>query len=188
MSVDGMLLEWALAERHEWRDPHATLVRKIDAGEALDATDRESAIGLFERVSRRAPEVPWFRRRGAEWYGTDFPIADLGDVVLHKHWAEHHWTPRTEAARPYPRTVADFARRADLPADFDRDGLPDPLGNRRPILVGTTLDGPWHVAEGSHRLHTAWRAHERGDPRYQSTFPVIIGVHPRMNEWPSWTP
>jgi hypothetical protein len=186
ISVDEMLLEWALAERHEWRDPPAALVRKADAGEPLGTTEREAAIDLFARVTRRGPEVTFFRGQGAEWFRTDFPIAHLGDVVLHKHMAVCHWDLTPGSARPYPRTVADLARRSDVPSAFDGDGKPDPRGNRRPILVATTLDGSWHIAEGSHRMHTAWSTHERRDPGYQGTLRVIVGVHPRMHEWPSF--
>ena len=186
ITVDDMLLEWAVAERHEWQGPPAALVRNIDAGEALDATEKEAAIDLFARVIRRGPDVKFFRSQGAEWFRADFPIADVGDVVLHRHWAENYWAQQAGAARPYPRTVADSERRADMPADFDREGMPDPLGNRRPILVATTLDGPWHIAEGSHRLDTACRAHESGDARYQRTLPVIVGVHASMGGWPSF--
>jgi hypothetical protein len=188
ISVDDMLLEWALAEKHEWANPPAELCRKIDAGEVLDASDVEAAIRLFAQIERRGPEVTFFRGLGADWYPTEFPVADLGDVRLHRHWAQNYWEKIPGSAKPYPRTVAEFARRSDAPKSFDPDGKPDPLKGLRPIFVATSLGGPWHIAEGSHRSHALWKGHESGHEDYRGTFRAILGVHPRMNGWWNFLP
>jgi hypothetical protein len=153
ISVENMLLEWALAERHEWTHPPAELCRKIDAGEVLDPSEQEMAIGLFAEVERRGPEVAFFRRLGADWFATEFPVAALGNVRLHRHWALNHWALTPGSAEPYPRTVAEFARRSDVPRSFDPDGRRELLKGYRPVCVATSRDGPWHIAEGSHRSH-----------------------------------
>jgi hypothetical protein len=183
-----MLLEWALAERHEWANPPAELCRKVDVGETLDASEVQTAIRLFAKVDRRGPEVPFFRGLGANWHATEFPIASLGSVLLHKHWALNHWEKIPGSAKPHPRTVAEFSRRSDLPMSFDANGKPDPLKGHRPIYVSTSYNGPWHIAEGSHRSHALWQAHKAGHADYQNAFRVILGVHSKMDGWPSFAP
>jgi hypothetical protein len=49
-------------------------------------------------------------------------------------------------------------------------------------------DGPWHIAEGSHRSHALWQAYKAGQGDYQDAFRVIVGVHSKMHTWPSFVP
>jgi hypothetical protein len=193
ITVDDMLLEWALAEMFEWRrlsaelDVIAQAVTGVtDAGARLSMADREATIRAFARIERRGAEVAFFRAQLAEWYEAEFAIAALGEVRLHRHWGLNHWLPISDAAKPYPGTVAEFAGRADKPKDFDRADGPHRLNGRRPILVATDLSGPWHRAEGSHRADSVWIAHSRGIPAYQGSLRVTIGVHPNMDRWPSF--
>ena len=108
ISVDDMLLEWALAEMFEWRGISSDLealgqelAAKTTRGETLDERDRAAAITAFGRIERRGPEVIFFRRQGSEWYRAEFAIAALGEVRLHRHWALEHWRdPRSRAPVP----------------------------------------------------------------------------------------
>lgn len=175
-----MVLAWALAEPNEWaKDRPGELCRKAEAGAGLTA-DEEAEAMRWLLMGRRGRETAVPRALPARWYEADFPVAELREVVLHRHWAINYWR---DHALPPSRTVAEVAERIDTPEEFRGDKTPDPLRTQRPIFLAMDRDGPWHVAEGSHRAVAIWRAHRRGDVRYQETCRVILGVHPQMDTW-----
>jgi hypothetical protein len=187
ISLTDALFEWALAERSKWERFNPALAHRIAQGQALDRADKRSAVDAFAKIAQRAPEVPFFSGLDAAWYETSFPIATLGDVRLHLSWAVHYWS-RRNVARPWPLTVSEFARRDDLPPEFNPDGHPHPLQGSRPIYVATNERGPWHIAEGSHRTHTIWTAHKQGHAEFQGSVRAIVGVHRNMSQWGSFVP
>ena len=72
---------------------------------------------------------------------------------------------------------------SDVPKSFDPDGMREPLKGYRPVCAAMSRDGPWHIAEGSHRSHALWKGHVSGRADCQDTFRVILGVHPMMRTW-----
>ena len=85
------------------------------------------------------------RALGAQWYGADLPLAELRRAVPHAYWRERHWRKYVPGSAP-PRTVAEFAARADVPDSFDGDRTPDPLRSHRPILLSTDEHGPLRIS------------------------------------------
>ena len=177
-----MLLAWALAEPNEWgKGRPDELVRKVETGEPLTESEEAEAVRWL-LAGRRGNETAVLSSLDVAWYEADLPIAELGGAIPHAHWRERHWTIHTPGLAP-PRTVAEFAARIDMPASFTGDRTPDPDASHRPILLCTDEDGPWRIAEGNHRVVATWRAHLRGDARYQATCRVILGVHPLVYTW-----
>jgi hypothetical protein len=182
ISLDRMLLAWALAEPNEWgMGRPADLVRNVEAREPLTAGEEADAIRWL-LAGRRGHETAAFRALDASWYEADLPIAEVGRAVPHAHWRERHWVMHTPSTPP-PRDVAEFAKRVDIPDSFLGERTPDPAKSHRPILLCTDERGPWRVAEGNHRVVAVWQAHLRGDPRYQATCRVLLGIHPLMFTW-----
>ena len=52
--------------------------------------------------------------------------------------------------------------------------------------MASEVVGPWHVVEGSHRTDAMWRAHLKGEPMYQDTVGVLVGVSPLASTWGSF--
>jgi len=188
ITVDDVLFDWALAEAHRWQktapDLHA---RVCAAGDAAAPDDRRGAIVAFAKLENRGYEVDWFRdpANGFQWFAADFKASALGDVVLHKHWGQN-FSRDNGWQLPHPRTVRAFATHPDARREFDRSG--EKLGDARgrPIYMAFDLAGPWHVIEGSHRTDAMWRAHANGEPAYQNTVPVLLGLSPRVDTWGSF--
>jgi hypothetical protein len=182
ISLETMLLAWALAEPNEWGQGYPEGLRGKAEGGASLTTEEEAAAIRWLLAGRRGHETRVLRGLPAQWYHADLPVAELRETVLHQHWAVNYWREHGPAAKA-PRTVAEIAEHPDTPESFRGDRTPDPLRTQRPIFLATDPRGPWRIAEGNHRAVAIWRAHRRGDDRYQATCRVILGVHPQMNTW-----
>jgi hypothetical protein len=138
---------------------------------------------------------------GTRLYALDFPLADFGAVALWKPGV-HHFAEmaRREAwakkGWPEVRTFDDFVEHHvvhNRGAILSFGGPYDPskmVG--RPVILGPSFAGPWHLLDGSNRVRGAllscveegrWA---RRPLRLGEMMPVVAGVHPRAEEWAEW--
>jgi|GEM_PF-3543843 hypothetical protein len=170
-----MLLAWALAEPNEWGAGRPEpLVRKVADGAPLTDADQDEAVRWL-LAGRRGRETLILRTLGVTWYESDFPVVELGSVVLHRHWAINHWGAPLSSTRA-ARTVAEIADYPDGPASFRGDRTPDPARTQPPILLATDPHGPWRIAEGNHRAVAIWRSSQGRPP---------VPKHVRRHPWRS---
>jgi hypothetical protein len=190
VTEEEMLLNWAVAEipeEHRQRGAPARatadLRERIARGRSLDVNDR-SEIRRIMHGNRS--EVAEFLDGRTQWYRADIELPSTGDVSVDAYWL---WTalgacspPSAPWREPHPRTIRELAIHPDM-AELTITGEFDFAKMRGcPILIGTTIRGPWRAVEGSNRLVGMWRAREAGRdlPRETSVF---LGVHPDATKW-----
>jgi hypothetical protein len=185
-TLDRAYLAWGCAEaaspwRIERNEEFPTdLVERIEQ-RRMTADDEREVIART-RGGRRGRETESFQRFDMTWYEADFPIAELGDAVLHPHWAFRIW--RTDP----PRTVRTFLARPDRPSEFELGRAPDPARDHPLIFLAVHMDATPRIAEGNHRAVAMWHFHLHRDARYQGTCRVILGVHREIDQWGDYAP
>ncbi len=184
-----MLLSWARAEAPgRWRGSSPPHLAKLEAGGEVDARERAEIIAFLRRVRG---DVDLLIHGRSTWYEAEILVAAFGGLLVDPYWV---WLslgvgrngPCPVWRAPHPRTVADLAAHPDAPP-LTLDG---PFSFERmrgaPICIGTRLDGPLRLIEGSNRARAIWQEHRRGR-RIPETVSILVGIHPEPDAFRSGT-
>ena len=180
-----VLFEWARAEVHEWEPKEPRAARLLSSDEAQTDAAKHCIVNAFRRgIPRRDAAIQRLAeitKGNARWYEADFRVEALGRVALHPHWgrALQEWR-RQNGLRACGAVVEEFAK-YPMERGF-RLRHEDPR-TYRPIFISQNLEGPWRIAEGSHRCDALWKLSLTDAPQHKLPFKVFLGVHARMNEW-----
>jgi hypothetical protein len=173
------LREWGLAEivsptapLGQMRELEPLRARVRAAGRA---TLTEEDWQILERGARatRSPMIDPLLLLRPAWYEGEVAVANLFDARIIAY------QPFVEKAPS--RRLDDLCGQPQAPsAEFNRAVM-----TARPIVLGSSLSGPWCLVEGYRRCCRAIRDHRVG--RFDGQpMPVIAGVTSRATEWSWW--
>ena len=180
-----VLFEWVRAEVHEWEPKEPRAARLLSSDEAQTDAAKHCVVNAFRRgIPRRDAAIQRLdeiTNGNARWYEADFRVEALGRVALHPHWGRGLQEWRRQNGLPACEAVVEeFAKYPVHPSFGIRDEDPRRF---RPIFISQSPDGPWRIAEGSHRCDAMRKLGLGGAPEHQQPFKVFLGMHPRMHEW-----
>jgi len=176
-----VIREWGLAEIVSPTAPLGAMPELASVRARVRTTGREGLTEadwqILEGEARRtrAPMIDPLLRLAPDWYEGELLIEDLvvARIINYQPFVENAPSRRLDDFCGQPTRDA---------AEFDR-----PAMNARPILLGSSLAGPWCLVEGYGRCCRAIRDHRAG--RFDGQpIPVIAGVAPRATEWHWWGP